>query len=243
MKLSPRLLVAAVLAAPTLASAFVLGGTTPGKWGSPVMGTGATVTWSLMASGISCASPTESPGCTTTALASFMPTGYLTEIQAAFSAWSAVANITFTQVVDSGRAFDHPLATSGNIRLGGHVFDGAGGVLAHGYYPPLNGTTAAGDIHFDVGDTWKVGVAGPGFSIFQVMAHEIGHAIGLDHTLVPNSLMNTTYTLAFLGPQADDIAGAQHIYGMPIAIPEPTSALLMALGLAGLVLRRRAQAG
>ncbi len=30
---------------------YVLGPTTPGKWGSPVFGTGATISWSLMPTG------------------------------------------------------------------------------------------------------------------------------------------------------------------------------------------------
>ncbi len=33
---------------------FVLGPTTPGKWGPAALGTGATVTWSLMSTGVSC---------------------------------------------------------------------------------------------------------------------------------------------------------------------------------------------
>jgi Matrixin len=228
--------VAAALCLPLLASAFVLGPTTPGKWGSPVFGTGATVTWSLMPTGTDCSGD---GGGTCSSLASFMPVGYLTEIQAAFSAWSAVANITFVQVADDGNPFNG-VTTSGDMRLGGHAFDGVGGTLAHGYFPPANGSTAAGDIHFDTADTWKLGFSGPGFSIFQVAAHEIGHAIGLGHTGVANSLMNPFYTESFSGPQADDIAGAQFIYGVNV-VPEPSGyALAFAgLGLAWVATKRK----
>ena len=119
--------------------------------------------------------------------------------------------------------------------------DGAGGTLAHGYYPPANGLTAAGDIHFDIGDTWKLGFGGGGFDIFQVAAHEIGHAIGLDHTAVPASLMNPFYTEVFAGPQADDIAGAVFIYGAAVSTPEGGSTLLLfgIIGMALAPLRRR----
>ena len=227
------------LVVPTAASAYVLGPTTPGKWGNPAMGTGATVTWSYMNTGVGCAA--EFAGCSISALSSFMPAGFGTQIQAAFSAWSAVANLTFVFVaVDNGVAFN-AAGTNADIRIGGHAFDGAGGTLAHGFFPPSNGITAAGDIHFDIAESWLLAPAPGSFDIFQVMAHELGHALGLDHTNVPNSLMDPFYTTAYLGPQADDIAGMQFIYGAPVTanVPEPTTLALVGLALLGLSLRRR----
>lgn len=213
---------------------FVLGPTTPGKWGSPTFGTGATVTWSIMGAGVDLSA--EGAGFST-ALGASMPVGFKGEIVAALSAWSAVADITFVEVPDLGEGFNLP-GGSGDIRFGAHAFDGPGGTLAHGFFPPANGLTAAGDIHFDDAELWKIGFGGPGFDIFQVAAHEIGHAIGLEHTGVAGSLMEPFYTEAFSGLQADDIAGAVAIYGAAVVadpIPEPTTLLLFGTGIVGLI--------
>ena len=42
----------------------------------------------------------------------------------------------------------------GDIRIGAHRFDGAGKVLAHTYFPPPNGSSAAGDSHYDSSENW-----------------------------------------------------------------------------------------
>lgn len=220
-----------------LSDDYVLGPTTPGKWGPGGPGTGATITWSLMMTGTSCAA--EFAGCTISHLADFMPAGYMSAITAAFETWASVANITFVMIADDGAAFN-AATTSGDIRIGGHSFDGPSGTLAHGFYPPANGVTAAGDIHFDVAETWKLGFGGAGFDIFQVFAHELGHALGLDHSAVAGSLMNPFYSEAFAGPQADDIAGMQFLYGPAVSdVPEPTTILLFGAGLFGVVTLRR----
>ena len=213
--------------APPESGDFVAGPTSP--WAS------STVSYSFMGTGTSTGSENGAPhGATFTALADFMPGGWKAQIEAAFDAWEAVAGLNFVEVADDGVAFDaSPTSGHGDIRFGGGVFDGPNGTLAHGFYPPVNGNTAAGDIHFDTAELWKIGFGGGGFDIFQVAAHEIGHAIGLDHTGVVGSLMNPTYSEAFVGPQADEIAGAQSFYGEAFgpAIPEPSTGLLFAFAL------------
>ncbi len=221
------------------AEEFVLGPTTPGKWGDPTFGTGATITWSLITTPIACGNDGTAACTSIVPLSTFMPAGFETEIERAFASWSAAADLTFLEVVDSGLAFNASGA-AGDIRVGGHAFDGAGGTLAHGFFPPANGVSAAGDIHFDIAETWKIGLGGAGFDIFHVAAHEIGHAIGLDHTDNIGALMDTFYTEAFSGPQADDIAGAQFVYGEPqTAVPEPGSLVLVSSAFAIYAIRWR----
>ena len=240
-----RAALAAALVTPMAASAYVLSTTSPGKWGDPTLGTGATITWSLMSTGVSCAA--EFAGCRITALDAFMPSGYLSEIQRAFAAWSAVANLTFVQVADDGAAYS-TATTSGDIRIGGHYMDGAYRTLAHAYYPPVNFGSAAGDIHFDTSETWGIGYAGTAIDIFQVLTHEIGHALGLRHSDDGSSLMAPTYNESFAGPQADDIAGIQYLYGAPVttppipSVPEPSTLALLGVAAFGLARRHKARA-
>jgi len=224
-----------LLVFPAIASAYTLGPTTPGKWGDPTMGTGATITYSYMNTGTDCS--VEFEGCTITALGS----SFQNQVELAFDAWSDVADLTFINILDDGAAYN-AATNSGDIRLGQHIFDGAGGTLAHGFYPPENGSTAAGDIHFDVAETWKVGPLFAGFDMFLVALHEIGHALGLGHEFNALALMNPYYNEAITGLQADDIAGIQAIYGAAItAVPIPAAFWLFATGLMGaLGLRRKA---
>lgn len=237
-KILSGLALVAALGVPLCASAYVLGPTSPGKWGDPQYGTGATVTWSLMGGGVSCEAVFL--GCSTTALGAFLPGGFLTEIRSAFDAWSKVANIKFVQVEDDGAAFN-ATTRSGDIRIGAHHVDGPRDTLAFSYFPPFNGLSAAGDIFLDTSEKWKIGFGGNGYDVFQVVTHEIGHSLGLEHTPRTDALMNAFYTERFRGPQADDIAGMRFLYGVR-PIPEPSALAMFGLGVVGVALRRRGQA-
>ncbi|MFH1021982.1 MAG: matrixin family metalloprotease [Planctomycetota bacterium] len=189
------------------AEAYVLGPTTPGRWAI-----GSTVTFSFDTAG----GYTTDDG-PTTRLQDVMPVGWENEIRRAFNTWASVCNLDFVEVADNGQDWNTPGAT-GDIRIAAHVFDGPGNVLAHGYYPPVNGVSAAGDVHFDIAENWTIGAAG--FDIYTVTLHELGHAIGLAHTAVPGSVMLPIYGFNPGGLGADDIAGAQDLYP---EVPEPST--------------------
>ncbi|MFN8459816.1 MAG: matrixin family metalloprotease [Anaerolineae bacterium] len=179
---------------------------------------GGTVTYSYMPAGVShVGSPTDNGGTNTDVrtIAS-VSSCVQTEIAAAFAAWSAVANIQFVEVSDSGLASNAPGAT-GNIRIGAHAFDGVFNVLAHAYFPPSTGDTfnsIAGDLHFDVAEPWSCSPASGKIDIGLVALHEIGHSIGLNHEPANGNLavMNPTYNPALSVLQQDDINGVVSIY-------------------------------
>lgn len=157
------------------------------KWGSPTLGTPATVTWSFQ--------PTTA---SQKALGDFMPTGYADEVRQAFQTWSDVANIQFVEV-----------ASGGQIKLLGRPIDGSGGTAGTGQYPGTGSST----ITFDTGNTWSLTQGTGGSYIYQTALHEIGHSIGLLHPPNVIAAMNHVISSAFEGLLPTDVAGIQAIYG------------------------------
>lgn len=133
-----------------------------------------------------------------------MPAGYRDRIAAAFQTWESVADIRFAQLADGATA---------DILVGATTMDGASGTLARAYFPTAS-SSLGGDIEFDSAERWNIGTAG-GTDLYRVAAHEIGHSIGLEHETAVVALMNPFYSEDVSGPLADDIAGAQTIYGAP----------------------------
>lgn len=194
-----------------LSGQYVLDGT---KWGASGLGTpGGTVTYSYMPQGVSHAVEGLGGNTHISNLNGFSSCFY-TEIEAAFAAWSAVADIDFVEVADNGRA-SNAYGAVGDIRIGAHSFDGTYGTLAHAYYPPPNGTSIAGDIHLDNAELWSCTPGSNRFDIGLVVLHELGHSLGLRHEIAPpTAVMNPTYNPSLTGLLPDDMNGIVEIYGV-----------------------------
>jgi hypothetical protein len=76
--------------------------------------------------------------------------------------WASASGnkVSFTLHSDNGASFGTAGSAQndshfGDIRIGAHRFDGPSKVLAHTYFPPPNGGTAAGDLHLDEAEGWS----------------------------------------------------------------------------------------
>jgi hypothetical protein len=133
----------------------------------------------------------------------------------AAQSWAQQTNINFAVIPDSGAQTgsgpdQQGDPSMGDIRVAGYNF-GNTSTLAMAYMPPpVNNFSGAGDIFFNTAAAFHIGAT---YDLYTVATHELGHAIGLGHSMaMASSIMYPIYNGMKSGLSTDDISGARAIY-------------------------------
>ena len=129
----------------------------------------------------------------------------------ALAAWSDVSGVRFLEVADT------PAGIGVDIRFNSAEL--RPGVVGTAAYPPL------GEIWMDLTE-YRASSLAPGTDGFEVVLHEVGHALGFKHpfeggAVLPaaqDNTLNTVMSYTVLGPPRTavgpyDAAAARHVYG------------------------------
>src|SRR5215510_14709013 len=137
------------------------------------------------------------------------PTVVHEEIGAAFHMWEAAVNITFREATKGGSA---------NILIGAQV-EPQGWAFADISYDSSSQMRvkpiSLARICLNPAKRWKIGFDGDltVYDLRYTLAHEIGHAIGLDHPAAVGQIMGYRYEERFRSLQSGDTEGLVLLYG------------------------------
>jgi hypothetical protein len=183
------------------------------KWGAPEAGTGAIVTYATVKAAAefpgarNC--PAMAPIAPLLAGSRVQASTFDAEVRAAFSLWSAAANIRFEPARDIESA-DILIGTQAEPRGRGFTnieYESSG--------PDGIRRLTRSLICLNPEERWKTGFDGnlEVYDLRYTLLHEIGHAIGLNHPAVASQLMDFRYLEQFRTPQKGDVEGAVALYG------------------------------
>lgn len=181
------------------------------KWGTPSMSSGATITYAIAtesssASGIENCRKTEGIN-GLLARSHVKARAFERALRSAFKMWSDVSDVHFVPAPAG--------TTAGLIITAEAIPDG----IAYSDVTPKPaptariGTIAQAIICLNPEAHWAVSDSADSYRLFYVLAHEIGHTIGLDHPSPSGEVMSFEYNRTLRSLQPGDIAGAASLYG------------------------------
>ncbi len=190
------------------------------KWGAPHFNSGATVSYALLKGdrrdpgAINCKVMTELDGML--GRAGIDMTTFSERLKSALSMWHAAADITFVPAASAATA---------DIVIGAQAVP-RGIAYANIQHEPVPGSRFAklrqATICLNPMVTWRAGGNGSGktttYELRRVLAHELGHAIGLDHPGPRGELMAFAYQDNLRALTEGDVAGIVTLYGVPAPI-------------------------
>ncbi len=140
----------------------------------------------------------------------------------AFALWADASQLTFTAVTAGA---DLNISFVAGDHGDTFPFDGSGSNLGHAYFP---GSGRPGDVHLCDTENWVIGGSQEGdIDLFTVLVHEIGHALGVEHSLNDDAVMWPSYMGSIVALAEDDIDSIQKLYGSadgtvsPLETPSP----------------------
>jgi len=130
-------------------------------------------------------------------------------VRRALDAWADVSNLTFREV-DAGDEADLTVSFDDGDPF---PFDGPGNNLGYAFFP---GTPRAGEIHLCRQESWSLEPAPDRFDVFTTVLHEVGHALGVEHSTDDTTVMAPSYPEMGVTLLTEaDVTLIQRLYGAP----------------------------
>ncbi|KAJ0053868.1 hypothetical protein Pint_02754 [Pistacia integerrima] len=128
-------------------------------------------------------------------------------ISRVFQKWADVSQFTFEEATGGARA-DLQIGFYRSDHGDGSPFDGPGNVLAHAFQPKI------GLFHYDADESWSTNPNSNQVDLESVAVHEIGHLLGLGHSMDRNAIMFSEIPAGTVKRELnqDDINGIRALY-------------------------------